>query len=82
MHATKNGVLAVAGACCSVCLCTFDRGIVAVLFTVAVLLSICILLCVLHTQFMTNLERLSDCPNNTHGLALGGWGEKKESKKR
>lgn len=51
---------------------TSDSGIVAVLFAVAVLLTICVLLCVLQTQFMTNLESLADSPNNTHGLALNG----------
>ena len=61
-------------------LCTCDRGVVAVLFAVAVLLSVCVLLRVLQTQFMANLERLAHCPNNTHGLTLGGWGERKTKK--
>lgn len=49
------------------CWCTCDRGVAAVL--VSVLLSV--VLRVLQTQFMTNLERLADRPNNTHGLTLG-----------
>lgn len=74
MKASENGLLAVLQVY-SVCSCTCDGGVVAVLFAVAVLLSICVLLRVLQTQFMANLERLADGPNNTHGLTLGGWGE-------
>lgn len=59
---------------------TSDSGIVVVLFAVAVLLTICVLLCVLQTQFMTNLKSLADSPNNTHGLALNGW--KRRTNKR
>lgn len=51
---------------------TCDGGVIAVLVAVVVVLSICVLLRVLQTQFVTNFKRLPDCPNDTHGLALRG----------
>lgn len=51
---------------------TCDGGVIAVLVAVVVVLSICVLLRVLQTQFVTNFKRLPDRPNDTHGLALRG----------
>lgn len=59
-------------------LCTC--GVVAVLL--AVLLPVCVLLRVLQTQFVTHLERLADCADNAHGLALGGRERKDKQKSK
>lgn len=77
LNITKNWSASVCS-CVLFCFVTFDRGIVAILLAVAVLLSIRVLLCVLQTQFMTNLERLANCPHNTHCLALGELGGKEQ----
>lgn len=53
---------------------------VGVLLAAAVLLSVCALLRVLQAQFVANLERLADGPNDTHGLTLARWWEKRKER--
>lgn len=77
----KSSILTCEWVC--VCVCVSTRGIAAILFTIAVWLSICILLCMLQTQFMANLKCLADCPDNTHGLTLDEeWQRRKHKKVR
>ena len=51
---------------------TCDGRVVAVPLAADFLLPVRVLLRVLQTQFVTNLEGLADRPDDPHGLTLGG----------